>query len=110
MTLPFLSVGAVGVVGVVTHYVGKLMADMIAAFNGGDVARAAAINRAMMAAYAHFAYPDAPSPVPTKSMMNTLGVGVGDCRLPMGPAPADIDARSRSVLKALGRLDQAVSS
>lgn len=101
-TLPLLAVGAVGVVGVVTHYVGQVMADMIAAHQAGDVVRAAELNRRMVPAYGHFAYDDAPSPVPTKSMMNTLGVPVGECRLPMGPAPDDIDLRSKSVATALG--------
>jgi 4-hydroxy-tetrahydrodipicolinate synthase len=105
MTLPLLAVGAVGVVGVVTHYVGNEMAEMIAAHNAGDVARAAAINRALVPAYGHFAYDDAPSPVPTKSMMNVLGAKVGECRLPMGPAPVDIDERSKAVLVALGKAE-----
>ncbi len=108
LTLPFLSVGAVGVVGVVTHYVGQVMADMIAAFSAGDVARAAELNRSMVPAFGHFAYDDAPSPVPTKSMMNVLGVKVGDCRLPMGPAPDDIDDRSKAVLAALGQTEESL--
>ncbi len=103
LTLPLLSVGAVGVVGVVTHYVGQLMADMIAAYSSGRVAEAIDLNQQMMPAYAHFGYDDAPSPVPTKSIMNLLGVGVGTCRLPMGPAPDDMELRSKSVLTALGR-------
>lgn len=103
LTLPLLSVGAVGVVGVVTHYVGQLMADMITAFNDGNVTEARRLNQAMMTAYAHFGYDDAPSPVPTKSTMNLLGVSVGKCRLPMGPAPDDMDVRSKAVLAALGR-------
>jgi 4-hydroxy-tetrahydrodipicolinate synthase len=103
LTLPLLSIGAVGVVGVATHYVGQLMSDMIAAYTAGDVAKAMACNRAMMPAYGHFAYDDAPSPVPTKAMMNLLGVKVGECRLPMGPSPADMELRAKSVLAALGR-------
>jgi 4-hydroxy-tetrahydrodipicolinate synthase len=102
LTLPLLAVGAVGVVGVVTHYVGPVMADMIAAYRAGDVAKAAELNLAMVPAYGHFAYDDAPSPIPTKSAMNVLGVRVGNCRLPMGPAPDDIDDRSRRVLAELG--------
>ncbi|MGB5756425.1 MAG: 4-hydroxy-tetrahydrodipicolinate synthase [Acidimicrobiales bacterium] len=101
LTLPFLSVGAVGVIGVVTHYVGRVMADMIAAYNDGRVVEAMKLNQRMLPAFAHFGYDDAPSPVPTKSMMNMLGVLVGDCRLPMGPAPADMDTRSKAVLTAL---------
>ena len=103
LTLPFLSVGAVGVVGVVTHYVGELMRDMIAAYKAGDVAGARALNARMIPAFAHFGYDDAPSPVPTKSMMNLLGVSVGECRLPMGPTPPDMEQRSKDVLAALGR-------
>lgn len=103
LTLPFLSVGAVGVVGVVTHYVGQLMQDMITAYKAGRVAEARELNAKMLPAYGHFAYDDAPSPVPTKAMMNLLGVGVGQCRLPMGPTPDDMELRCKSVLTALGR-------
>ncbi len=105
LTLPLLSVGAVGVVGVVTHYVGQVMADMIAAYRAGRVEEARDLNRRMVPAYGHFAYDDAPSPVPTKSMMNLLGVPVGQCRLPMGPTPDDMELRSKSVLAALGMVD-----
>jgi 4-hydroxy-tetrahydrodipicolinate synthase len=103
LTLPFLSVGAIGVVGVVTHYVGQLMSDMIAAYTAGRVAEAIALNQQMLPAFGHFAYDDAPSPVPTKAMMNTLGVSVGECRLPMGPTPDDMELRCKSVLADLGR-------
>ncbi len=105
LTLPLLSVGAVGVVGVVTHYAGREMASMISAFHEGKVAEATHWHRRMMPAFAHFGYDDAPSPVPTKAMMNHLGVSVGDCRLPMGPTPPDMDERCRQVLAALGRAD-----
>ncbi|MEL7155031.1 MAG: 4-hydroxy-tetrahydrodipicolinate synthase [Actinomycetota bacterium] len=103
LTLPFLSVGAVGVVGVVTHYVGQLMQDMITAYKAGRVAEAQELNAKMLPAYGHFAYDDAPSPVPTKAMLNHLGIGVGACRLPMGPTPDDMELRCKSVLTALGR-------
>ncbi len=102
LTLPFLSVGAVGVVGVVTHYVGQVMSDMIAAYNDGRVQDAMDLNRQMMPAFAHFGYDDAPSPVPTKSIMNLLGLSVGTCRLPMGPEPDDMELRSKSVISTLG--------
>jgi 4-hydroxy-tetrahydrodipicolinate synthase len=103
LTLPFLAVGAVGVVGVATHYVGQLMSEMIAAYRSGSVADAIRLNQQMLPAFAHFAYDDAPSPVPTKAMMNLLGVGVGGCRLPMGPTPGDMELRCKSVLAELGR-------
>lgn len=102
LTLPFLAVGAVGVVGVITHYMGQTMSDMIAAYKDGRVADAVALNQQMLPAYAHFGYDDAPSPVPTKSIMNLMGVAVGECRLPMGPAPADMDVRSKATMAKLG--------
>ncbi len=105
LTLPLLSVGAVGVVGVITHYAGREMAAMISAFSEGKVAEATQWHRRMMPAYGHFAYDDAPSPVPTKAMMNHLGVPVGECRLPMGPTPPGMDDRCRQVMAALGRAD-----
>ena len=43
LTLPLLSVGAVGVVGVPTHWFGDETGDMIAAFLRGDVNGALAL-------------------------------------------------------------------
>lgn len=103
LTLPFLSVGGVGVIGVATHWVGQQMSDMINAYNKGLVAEATALNAAMIPSFNYEAMPDAPNPVPSKAMMNLLGVPVGECRSPMGPAPADLDDRARAVLADLGR-------
>ena len=103
LTLPFLSVGGVGVIGVATHWVGAQMNDMITAYQKGEVAEAIALNAAMIPSFDYEAMPDAPNPVPSKAMMNLLGVPVGECRLPMGPAPADLDDRARAVLADLGR-------
>ena len=40
LTLPWLSIGASGVVGVTTHVAGDAYADMVRAFDAGDMARA----------------------------------------------------------------------
>jgi 4-hydroxy-tetrahydrodipicolinate synthase len=45
MTLPLLAVGAVGVVGTSTHFTGAGTADLIAAFERGDVVAARALHR-----------------------------------------------------------------
>ena len=52
LTLPFLSVGAVGTIGVATHWVGNETKAMMEAFFDGDVERAIGINRALMPSYA----------------------------------------------------------
>ncbi len=103
LTLPLLSVGGVGVIGVATHWVGQLMAEMITAVEKGEVAEAIALNATMIPSFDYESMPDAPNPVPSKAMMNLLGVPVGSCRSPMGPAPADLDDRARAVLAGLGR-------
>jgi 4-hydroxy-tetrahydrodipicolinate synthase len=101
MTLPLLAVGAVGVIGVATHWSGVEHAEMISAFLAGDLARAIAINQRLLPSYAFETGDDAPNPVPAKAMLRTLGHAVGECRLPMGPAPAGLEDRAREVWSAL---------
>jgi 4-hydroxy-tetrahydrodipicolinate synthase len=36
-----------------------------------------------------------------KAMMRTLGLRVGECRLPLGPAPAGTEDRAREVYARL---------
>jgi 4-hydroxy-tetrahydrodipicolinate synthase len=44
-TLPWLSIGAVGVVGTSTHFIGAMTKDLITAYERGDVAGALALHR-----------------------------------------------------------------
>jgi 4-hydroxy-tetrahydrodipicolinate synthase len=103
LTLPLLAVGAVGVIGVATHWVGVETQEMIAAFTKGHVRDATRINAKLIPSWNYEASDDAPNPVPTKDIMNLLGLSVGQCRLPMGPAPADLTNRARVVLTDLDR-------
>lgn len=101
LTLPLLSIGAVGVIGVATHWAGLQMAAMFDAFEGGRVAEAAAINRRLLDSYDFETGDAAPNPVPTKCMMRVLGLPAGPCRLPMGPEPSGLEDRAREVLAGL---------
>lgn len=101
MTLPLLAVGAVGVIGVATHWAGPQCAQMIAAFQKGDVETAREVNAALLESFTYETGPDAPNPIPTKAMMRVLGLPVGQCRPPMGPAPAGLEDRAREVLANL---------
>lgn len=100
-TLPLLAVGAVGVISVASHWVGRQMGEMIDAFTKGDVESARRINAGLIASYDYESSPDAVNPVPTKAMLRMLGLKVGECRPPMGPAPADLEARARRVLDGI---------
>lgn len=100
-TLPLLAVGAVGVISVASHWVGRQMGEMIDAFNKGDVEAARRINAGLLASYDYESSPDAVNPVPTKTMLRVIGLKVGECRPPMGPAPEGLSERARRVLEEL---------
>jgi 4-hydroxy-tetrahydrodipicolinate synthase len=100
-TLPLLAVGAVGVVSVAAHWIGLEMAEVIAAFGKGDVAHAREVNARLLESYLFETGDAAPNPVPTKAMMRTLGLAVGECRLPMGPTPDGLEDRAREVYAGL---------
>jgi 4-hydroxy-tetrahydrodipicolinate synthase len=103
LTLPLLSVGAVGVVGVATHWAAAEMGEMIDAFFAGDVRRARELNALLIPSWQYESGDRNPNPVPAKAMMKVLGRPGGDCRPPMGPEPDDLQNRARAVLAGLGR-------
>jgi 4-hydroxy-tetrahydrodipicolinate synthase len=98
LTLSLLAVGAVGVVGVGTHWCGELVAEMIAAFSKGDVEAARAVNARLLESWAWQSSDAAPSPLPTKAAMRALGLRVGDARGPMGPSPDWLDEQAKAVV------------
>jgi len=100
-TLPLLSVGAVGAISVASHWAGRQIGEMIDAFEKGDVATATRINAGLIPSYDFEASEAAPNPIPTKAMLRVLGLPVGQCRLPMGPAPDGLESRAREVLAGL---------
>ena len=101
LTLALLAAGAVGVVSVATHWVGPQMSEMIAAFAKGDTMRAREVNATLFESYAFETSDTAPNPIPAKAMMRVLGLPVGECRLPMGPAPAGVEDQARRILAGL---------
>ncbi|MFN0092577.1 MAG: 4-hydroxy-tetrahydrodipicolinate synthase [Acidimicrobiales bacterium] len=103
LTLAFLAVGAVGVVGVATHWASADTVDMIESFAKGDVERARQINARLIESWEFETSLAAPNPVPTKAMLRTLGLAVGECRAPMGPTPAGLEDRAREVWANLER-------
>ena len=100
-TLALLAVGAVGSVGVATHWTGPDHVELFAAWERGDTAAARAINTRLLESFAFETGDDAPNPIPTKAMMRTLGFAVGECRLPLGSAPDGLESRARDVMKKL---------
>lgn len=97
LTLPLLAVGAVGTVGVATHWTAPDHVEMFDALAVGDLARARSVNARMLPSFAFETGDDAPNPIPTKAMLRVLGLPVGQCRPPMGDAPAGLEDTARSV-------------
>ncbi len=97
MTLPFLSIGAVGIIGVATHWTAPDHVEMFDAWERGDVAAARRANQRMLESFVFETGDLAPNPIPTKAMLRTLGWSVGECRLPVGPAPDWVEPRAREV-------------
>lgn len=97
LSLPLLAVGAVGVVGVATHWTGDDHREMLDLWGKGDVAAAREVNARLLESFAFETGDEAPNPIPTKAMMRHLGFAVGEARLPMGPAPEWVNARAAVV-------------
>lgn len=100
-TLPLLAVGAVGVIGVATHWAATDFADMVRFVADGRLAEARQVNSRLMESCAFETGDEAPNPVPTKALLRVLGRPVGACRLPMGPEPDWVEPRAREVLANL---------
>jgi len=101
LTLSLLAVGAVGVIGVATHWAAPVMAQMISAFQAGDIARAQELNARMIESYDFETGDLNPNPVPTKAMLRAIGQPAGPCRPPMGFGPEDLEERALAVHRRL---------
>ncbi|MFV1990373.1 MAG: 4-hydroxy-tetrahydrodipicolinate synthase [Acidimicrobiales bacterium] len=101
LTLAHLAIGAVGCVGVATHWCATETAQMLAAFRGGDPVKAAALNATMIESYDFESSDESPNPIPSKVMLNTLGFSVGECRLPHTPPPEGLAETARGVYRRL---------
>lgn len=101
LTLSLLAVGAVGVIGVATHWAAPVMAQMITAFQAGDIARAQQLNARMIESYEFETGDLNPNPVPTKAMLRAIGQPAGPCRPPMGFGPEDLEERALAVHRRL---------
>jgi 4-hydroxy-tetrahydrodipicolinate synthase len=97
MTLPLLAVGAVGVIGVATHWAAPDHVELFDRWEKADTLGARQVNARLLESFAFETGDDGPNPVPTKAMLRTLDLPAGQCRLPMGAAPDGLEDRARQV-------------
>jgi len=102
LTLPLLAVGAGGVVSVASHWVGDAMSEMVAAFWKGDLDHARRINARLIPSWEFEGSDETPNPMPAKAALRALGLPAGQCRLPIGPAPAELDDRAAAIVAQSG--------
>ncbi len=100
-TLPLMAIGAVGVIGVATHWSAVDHQEMFACWAKGDARGARKVNERLLESFAFETGDENPNPLPTKVMMGVLGLSVGEARLPMGPPSKDLEARAKQVLENL---------
>ena len=93
--LPFLRLGATGVVSVLAHVVGPQLKAICRAYQDGDEDEARRIDDELAPAYELLRV--AINPIPIKAALNMLGHEVGGHRLPMVPADGR-GARARARL------------
>ncbi|TKV60938.1 4-hydroxy-tetrahydrodipicolinate synthase [Nakamurella flava] len=87
LTLPWMSVGAVGVVSIVSHIVGPHVRAMVDAAAGGDYVTARSIHEALLPVHRAMSRTGGGSGlVFAKAALRLQGFGVGDPRLPQIPA------------------------
>jgi 4-hydroxy-tetrahydrodipicolinate synthase len=84
LTLPFLSIGAVGVVGTSTHFTGALTADMIDAYERGDTATALALHRRLLPLYTGIFRTQ--GTILVKAGLSAAGLPAGPVRSPLPDA------------------------
>jgi 4-hydroxy-tetrahydrodipicolinate synthase len=93
LTLPLLSVGGVGTVGVPTHLFGPPTLRMIEAYERGDVAEALRLHHLLLPAYCGFFRTQ--GAILTKAALRLAGLPAGPVRPPLCDATASEIARLR---------------
>ena len=102
LSLAFAAYGAVGVIGVATHWTGRRQREMWDAVAKGDFVEAARINASLLPSFRYMNSDTCVFSQSVKVAMGLLGVEVGECRLPLGPAPEGTADHARAVLAELG--------
>jgi len=97
-TLPWLAVGAVGVISVASHVAGLRMAEMLQRFWAGDPRGAQEINAGLLGVYDAMSV--TANPIPVKAAMELVGHPAGSPRLPLLDATPDEVAKIREALRS----------
>ena len=101
LTLPFMSVGAVGVVSVASNLFPAEVRALVHAYQSGDVKSAVKLHRKLFPLFKDLFIE--PNPVPVKTALSWRGAMSGQCRLPLCEMTAPSQARLRKTLEEFER-------
>ena len=103
LILPFLSVGACGLISVLANVNGNILQQLMQAYSEGRVKDAADLNKVMVPlAKAMFVESN---PIPIKAAVTKVtGLNAGAPRLPLTPISAAAEAKLDAALKAAGMI------
>jgi 4-hydroxy-tetrahydrodipicolinate synthase len=101
LTLPFMSVGAAGVVSVASNLFPETICALVRAYEAGDVKAAEKIHRKMFPLFKDLFIE--PNPVPVKTALGWRGMMSSECRLPLCEMSEANQARLRKTLEAFER-------
>ncbi|MFK8181924.1 MAG: 4-hydroxy-tetrahydrodipicolinate synthase [Phormidesmis sp.] len=102
LTLPMLSIGAVGVVSVTSHLAGESLQKMIRAFENGQVKDASAIHLKLLPLFKVLF--SVTSPIPLKVALELQGWSVGKCRPPLCEETSELTQAVKNTLTELDLL------
>lgn len=102
LTLPFMSVGAQGVISVASNIVPKDVSKMVKAFAGGDPKAALKLHSRLFPLFRNLFVES--NPVPCKAGLALMGMMTEDVRLPLAPPTQSTRDLMKSTLGQLGLL------
>ena len=102
LTLPFMAVGARGVISVASNVIPREVAQMVRAFAHGDARKAAQLHARFTPLFKDLFIES--NPVPVKAALAMLGRLAEEYRLPLVPLSDANRAKLRATLKACGIL------
>jgi 4-hydroxy-tetrahydrodipicolinate synthase len=98
LTLPFMSVGAAGVVSVASNLLPEKVSALVVAYARGDVNGATKLHRQLFPLFKDLFIE--PNPVPVKAALAWRGLMSAECRLPLCEMTEANQARLRKTLEA----------
>jgi len=99
LTLPFLSVGAVGVVSVASNLFPVEVSQLVSFYREGKAEEARRIHQQFYPLFKDLFIE--PNPVPVKTVLGWRGLMSSECRLPLSPMSQPNEEQLRKTLAAL---------